>query len=96
MQEEEAGYMVVSGAGNARALMSGFSFELKNHYRDDQNTNYLLTEVRHFGSAGQSYTTAGTSGGETYSNHFVCIPASVPYRPLRVTPKPFVQGPQPA
>jgi type VI secretion system secreted protein VgrG len=96
MQEEEAGYMVVSGAGNPRGLMSGFSFELKNHYRDDQNTSYLITEVRHFGSAGQSYTTAGTAGGETYSNHFVCIPASVPYRPLRITPKPFVQGPQPA
>lgn len=96
MQEEEAGHMVVSGAGNARALMSGFSFQLKNHYRSDQNTNYVTTEVRHFGSAGQSYTTAGTTGGETYSNHFTCIPASVPYRPLRVTPKPFVQGPQPA
>jgi type VI secretion system secreted protein VgrG len=96
MQEEEAGYMVVSGAGNARGLMSGFTFELKNHYRADQNTKYVATEVRHFGSAGQSYTTAGTSGGETYSNHFVCMPASVPYRPLRVTPKPFVQGPQPA
>ena len=96
MQEEEAGYMVVSGAGNARGLMSGFSFTLKNHYRSDQNTNHVVTEVRHFGSAGQSYTAAGTSGGETYSNHFVCIPASVPYRPPRVTPKPFVQGPQPA
>jgi type VI secretion system secreted protein VgrG len=96
MQEEEAGYMVVSGAGNCRGMMSGFSFELKNHYRSDQNVSHVATEVRHFGSAGQSYTTAGTSGGETYSNHFVCIPASVPYRPLRVTPKPFVQGPQPA
>ncbi len=96
MQEEEAGYMVVSGAGNARGLMSGFSFELKNHYRDDQNTNYVLTEVRHFGSAGQTYTSSGTTGGETYSNHLVCIPASVPYRPARITPKPFVQGPQPA
>jgi type VI secretion system secreted protein VgrG len=95
MQEEEAGYMVVSGAGNCRGLMSGFSFELKNHYRSDQNTNYVATEVRHFGSAGQSYTAAAT-GGETYSNHFTCMPASVPYRPLRVTPKPFVQGPQPA
>ena len=95
MQEEEAGYMVVSGAGNCRGLMSGFSFELKNHYRSDQNTNYVATEVRHFGSAGQSYT-AATTGGETYSNHFTCMPASVPYRPLRVTPKPFVQGPQPA
>ena len=96
MQEEEAGYMVISGAGNARGLMSGFSFELKNHYRSDQNTNYVATEVRHFGSAGQTYTSAGTAGGETYSNHFTCMPASVPYRPLRVTPKPFVQGPQPA
>jgi type VI secretion system secreted protein VgrG len=96
MQEEEAGYMVVSGAGNCRGMMSGFSFTLKNHYRADQNTNHVATEVRHFGSAGQSYTTAGTAGGETYSNHFLCIPASVPYRPARVTPKPFVQGPQPA
>jgi type VI secretion system secreted protein VgrG len=95
MQEEESGHMVVSGAGNARGLMSGFSFELKNHYRADQNTNYVTTEVRHFGSAGQSYTAAST-GGETYSNHFTCVLAAVPYRPLRVTPKPFVQGPQPA
>lgn len=96
MQEEEAAHMVISGTGNARALMSGFSFQLKNHYRSDQNTNYVITEVRHFGSAGQSYTTAGTTGVGTYSNHFTCMPAAVPYRPLRVTPKPFVQGPQPA
>ena len=96
MQEEEAGYMVVSAEGNCRGLMSGYSFELKNHYRSDQNTNYVVTEVRHFASAGQSYTTAGTEGGETYSNRLTCIPASVTYRPPRVTPKPFVQGPQPA
>jgi len=96
MQEEEAGYMVVSGEGNCRGLMSGYSFELKNHYRGDQNTNYVVTEVRHFASAGQSYTTAGTLGAETYSNHLTCIPASVTYRPPRITPKPFVQGPQPA
>ncbi|MFZ1159224.1 MAG: type VI secretion system tip protein TssI/VgrG, partial [Candidatus Sulfotelmatobacter sp.] len=96
MQEEEAGYMVVSAEGNCRGLMSGYSFELKNHYRSDQNTNYVVTEVRHFASAGQIYTTAGTLGAETYSNHLTCIPASVTYRPARVTPKPFVQGPQPA
>ena len=96
MQEEEAAYMVVSGAGNCRGLMSGYSFELKGHYRGDQNTNYVVTEVRHFASAGQSYTSAGNQGGEKYSNHLTCIPASVSYRPARVTPKPFVQGPQPA
>ena len=96
MQEEEAGHMVVSGTSNCRGLMSGYSFELKNHYRTDQDANYVVTEVRHFASAGQTYTTAGTHGGETYSNNLTCIPASVTYRPARVTPKPFVQGPQPA
>ena len=98
MQEEEVPYMVVSGAGNARALMSGYLFELKNHYRADQNASYLVTEVQHFASAGQAYTTASTSGGETYSNQFSCILSSpeFPYHPPHVTPKPFVQGPQPA
>jgi len=98
MQEEEVPYMVVAGAGNARALMSGYLFELKNHYRADQNKTYLVTEVQHFASAGQAYTTAGTIGGETYSNQFSCILSSTefPYHPPRVTPKPFVQGPQPA
>lgn len=96
MQEEEAVYMVVSGSGNCRGLMSGYSFELKNHYRGDQNTNYLVTEVRHVASSRETYTSKGMGAGETYSNQFTCIPASVPYRPARITPKPFVQGPQPA
>ena len=95
MQEEEAGYWVVSGAGNCRGLMSGFSFKLKNHDRDDQNTNYVVTEIRHFASEGSNYT-GGDTRSETYSNQFSCIKASVPYRPARVTPKPIVQGPQPA
>jgi type VI secretion system secreted protein VgrG len=96
MQEEEAGYMVVQAASNCRAVMSGYSFVLKNHYRADQNANHVITEVRHYASAGQTYTTAGTQGAEIYSNHLTCIPASVTYRPPRITPKPFVQGPQPA
>ncbi|HEX6502998.1 MAG TPA: type VI secretion system tip protein TssI/VgrG [Terriglobales bacterium] len=96
MQEEEAAHMVISGAGNCRGLMSGYSFELQNHYRADQNDTYVVTEVRHFASAGQTYSSAGAVGAETYSNHFTCIPSSVAYRPPRITPKPFVQGPQPA
>ncbi len=96
MQEEEAGHLVISGSGDCRGFMSGYCFELQNHYRSDQNTTYLLTEVHHMASAGQTYTSAGAFGGETYSNRFTCIPSSVTYRPPRVTPKPFVQGPQPA
>jgi len=96
MQEEEASFLVVTGAGNCRSMMTGYCFELQNHYRADQNTTYLLTEVQHVASAGQTYTTAGASGSEQYSNRFTCILSSVAYRPTRVTPKPFVQGPQPA
>ena len=95
MQEEEASYMLVSAIGNCRGMVPGYSFQLKNHYRSDQNTSYMITEVQHFASAGDSYI-AGSTGSETYSNHFTCIPASVQYRPARITPKPFVQGPQPA
>jgi len=95
MQEEEASHLVTTGSSNCRGFMSGYSFELQNHYRDDQNTNYVLTEVQHFASAGDTYT-AATEGTESYSNHFTCIPASIAYRPARVTPKPFVQGPQTA
>jgi type VI secretion system secreted protein VgrG len=95
MQEEEASYMVVNGASNCRGFASGYSFELKNHYRGDQNTTYILTEVQHIASAGQTYTTTA-QGAESYSNRFTCIPSSVVYHPPRVTPKPFVQGPQTA
>jgi type VI secretion system secreted protein VgrG len=95
MQEEEVSYMVVTGASNCRGLASGYSFQLKNHYRADQNTNYVLTEVHQTASVGQTYTAAGTAT-ESYSNSFSCIPSSVAYHPPRVTPKPFVQGPQTA
>ena len=95
MQEEEASHLVTTGASNCRGFMSGYSFELQNHYRDDQNDSYVLTEVQHFASAGDTYI-SGKEGTEKYSNHFTCIPASVAYRPPRVTPKPFVQGPQTA
>ncbi len=95
MQEEEARLMLISGSGNCRGFTSGYTFALQNHYRSDQNTTYLLTEVQHVASAGDSYT-AGTNAAEQYSNSFTCVPTTVTYRPARTTPKPFVQGPQPA
>jgi type VI secretion system secreted protein VgrG len=95
MQEEEIGCVVASGSGAYRGFVPGYTFELKNHYRDDQNTTYILTEVQHYASEGDIYLT-GKEGNESYSNTFTCIPSSVPYRPARATPKPLVQGPQPA
>lgn len=96
MQEEEASHLVVSGSGLCRAFTSGYTFEIEEHFRSDMNGTYLLTEVQHVATVGGSYSLDGGGAGESYSNHFTCIQSSVPFRPARITPKPFVQGPQTA
>ncbi|MGH9432858.1 MAG: type VI secretion system Vgr family protein [Terriglobia bacterium] len=96
MQEEEVNCIISSGSSVCRAFTSGYKFELTDYYRADMNISYVLTEIQHTASVGGSYTTGGSGEGYHYSNHFTCIPATVPFRPPRVTPKPFVQGPQTA
>ncbi len=96
MQEEEAIHLIGVGSGSCRTFASGYLFDLSGHARTDQNQTYLLTEVQHSATVGNSYMGAGTESDEHYSNHFKCIPDSVPYRPQRHTPRPFVQGPQTA
>jgi len=96
MQEEEADHLVVSGSSVCRAFTTGYKFDLQDHYRDDMNASYILTEVQHIASVEGSYTVGDEATGEHYSNHFNCMPASVPFRPPRKTPEPFVQGPQTA
>jgi type VI secretion system secreted protein VgrG len=96
MQEEEADHLVVSGSSVCRAFTSGYKFDLQDHYRDDMNASYILTEVQHIASVEGSYTVGDEATGEHYSNHFNCMPASVSFRPPRKTPEPFVQGPQTA
>jgi len=95
MQEEEASHVVISGSSVCRAFTSGYKFDLKEHPRDDMNESYILTEIQHVATIG-SYSQGGSQSPAQYSNHFTCIPASVPFRPPRITAKPFVQGPQTA
>ncbi len=96
MEEEETPNLVLSGASGCRAFTSGYRFDLAEHHRQDMNTAYVLAQVQHAASVGDSYTSGGSGATETYSNQFVCIPHAVPYRPPRVTLKPVVQGPQTA
>jgi type VI secretion system secreted protein VgrG len=96
MQEEEAGHKVAHGSGVCRAFTSGCTFDLEEHPLDAMNANYLLTEIEHVASVAGTYRSDGAGGTDSYSNHFTCIPSDVPFRPSRLTPKPFVQGPQTA
>lgn len=95
LQEQSASCAVNEGSGGCTHFSAGFKFTLKDHYRADLNQPYLLRSVQHMGTQGGDYGGAG-SGEFTYTNHFQCIPFSVPYRPPRVTRPPFVQGCQTA
>ena len=96
IEEEEAQNQKVTGNSSCRAFTSGYRFKLQNYTREKLNQEYVLTEVHHTASVGDTYTTGAAGANEDYSNMFICIPHTVPFRPRRVTPRPVVQGPQTA
>jgi type VI secretion system secreted protein VgrG len=97
MQEEESVHMLASGSSDCRGFIPGFRFDLEGHSRKDMNKPYVLNEVQHTASVGDSYYDESTKKEqEQYFNNFTCTPHSVQFRPSRITPKPFVQGPQTA
>jgi type VI secretion system secreted protein VgrG len=59
------------------------------HPRRGLNQKYLLLAVSHSGSQPQVMGEEGTGGTTEYSNIFEVIPASVEYRPPRVTRRPI-------
>jgi type VI secretion system secreted protein VgrG len=96
MQEEEAVHKIGRGTSVCRPFITGYKFELKDHPLDAMNASYLLTEIQHVATVAGTYRDDAAGGGDSYTNHFTCIPADVMFRPARITPKPFVQGPQTA
>src|ERR1035437_7460327 len=97
LQEQTTPAIVFPGASGCRYFSAGYQFTLQDHYRSDLNQAYLLTAVRHMASQGAGFQVGGGGGEEpTYRNSFECIPFSIPFRPQRVTPEPFVQGCQTA
>jgi len=95
MEEEEADYDTISGRGTCRHMAAGHLFTLTRHERQDQKGDYLLTSVTHLARQGSLYGD-DIEGEKSYANTFSAIPAAVPYRPPRVTPRPVVEGLQTA
>ena len=91
VQEEAEQSLIIRGGSTCRALESGRTFTLQGHFNADGQ--YLLTSVQHI--ATQAAQGGQTSGFE-YTNSFTCIPESVRFRPVRVTPKAVVPGTQTA
>jgi type VI secretion system secreted protein VgrG len=83
-----------TGSGNVRALRSGQIFTLAGHPLGQFDQEYLVTEVMHqVEQAAVSGEGAAASRGTLgYSNTWVAMPAGVPFRPERRTPRPRVHG----
>ena len=92
MQQEETPGILIMGKSDCRQLVSGHKFDLGRHF--NANGQYLTTSVEHFAEFSGGYH-SGMKEFE-YHNSFTCIPYALPYRPPRITPKPFVKGTQTA
>lgn len=95
IQEQEAAVTVLNGSSSCRAFIPGYKFTLKDFTRSEMNDkDYVLTAVTH--SASQLYSVGESGPPLKYENQFTCIPLDVPFRPLRTTPKPVIDGVQTA
>ncbi|MBI3609835.1 MAG: type VI secretion system tip protein VgrG [Nitrospirae bacterium] len=98
LEELQATRQIGAGQSDCRRFVPGYRFTLEKYTRSDFNREYLLTRLSHSGSQPQvlGAEAAGRGGETAYQNQFDCIPSDVSFRPLRITPRPAVQGPQTA
>ncbi|MDQ8021125.1 MAG: type VI secretion system tip protein TssI/VgrG [Moraxellaceae bacterium] len=92
MEEWEARQARIEGRGDCRTLAAGYSFTLTQHFRADNNGDYLLLSVQH--QAVNNLPWQNDDG--SYQNRFVCQPKATVFRPPRVTPRPLMHGAQTA
>jgi type VI secretion system secreted protein VgrG len=86
--------LACEGAGSCLAFLPGYVFTLTGHF--DGEDRYLLTRVEHEASVEGSYTSGNQDAKPVYENRFQALPAALPFRPRRRTPKPRIAGPQTA
>ncbi|MFZ1642883.1 MAG: type VI secretion system tip protein TssI/VgrG [Candidatus Contendobacter sp.] len=97
LEELRAQYEIVEGRADARGLATGRLFSLAHFPRQDQNRQYLLTATTiKLDSDDYESRPADQPVGLLCDCQFTAMDAREPYRPLRVTPKALVQGPQTA
>lgn len=109
-QELACAAAVALGRGDCTALAPGRTFTLAGHLRRELDGRWVVTEVEHEVSAWSDIadslrasdrllgalglTAEDTRARNRYENRFASVPASVAFRPPRVTPRPSISGPQ--
>jgi type VI secretion system secreted protein VgrG len=94
MEAITAGYETAHGKTDAIGLYAGSLFTLGKHRRDNENRQYLITEMTYDADSGMFESGGGE--GLKVEGHVRALPADVPFRPHRHTPRPIMPGPQTA
>jgi type VI secretion system secreted protein VgrG len=71
-------------------------FTLKDHYLAPENTKHIVISANFIIVYNQFNRSGSSSGDEYYECSFKAIRSTQQFRPQRLTPAPFVQGPQTA
>jgi type VI secretion system secreted protein VgrG len=97
-QEIDVAYKTGYGSSDCCSLTAGFRFRMTEHPISQNNRNHVLVSVKT-----EAVQTPGYISNDDVMNpflvNFACIPqgeGQAPFRPLRQTPKPVVQGSQTA
>ncbi len=97
MEELQARYVRVDGAGAARGMACGHKFNLLDHPRDDQNQGYLVVSTRHVMrlsgyESGSSAADALEQSQTTFRCFFSAVPDTEIFRSACTSEKPVVSG----
>ncbi len=95
IEEHAAQFERARATTTARGLATGCLFTLEGAVREDQNREYLIASATHHLEYSQ-YEAMPDAGPALFSASFTAIFSGEQFRPQRLTPKPFVQGPQTA
>jgi type VI secretion system VgrG family protein len=94
-QELYCAKRVFTGDSDSIRLQPGWRFHLSEHFRGSFNAEYVVTALIHRGRQ-PLQAAAGLAKGDgaqaAYGNQLTCIPADVPYRSPRRTPRPIISG----
>ena len=95
IEEFAAQYQRSRASTTARGIATGCLFNLEECPRGDQNREHLIVSANHRLEYSQ-YEAMPMASATVCQTTFVAMPSAEQFRTQRLTPKPFVQGPQTA
>ena len=95
LEEIRAERRRILAAGDAVGLACGYRFTLRNFPRSEQNADHLLLAVETAIEV-EPQRAATDPNFEPYRCRIEAMSTRLPFRPARMTPRPFVHGPQTA